>query len=161
MDILESILTLIETNLLDIITILWILWFTVVALGLVVTTVSSWRKRRTLARLGQRYEHARRRRDEDAVQFDLDLERIKNTLAHREAELREDAERMGLDFGVLGVLENFRGRIQQRLADLPATHHELEDRLRNIYAELNDFKDLCGPDQLALARMALKRGATG
>jgi len=27
---------------------------------------------------------------------------------------------MGLDFGILGVLENFRGRIQQRLADLPA-----------------------------------------
>ena len=164
MDILESILTLIETNLLDIITILWILWiiwFTGVALGLVVTTVSSCRNRRTLARLGQRYEHARRRRDEDAVQFDLDLERIKNILTHREAELREDAERMGLDFGILGVLENFRGRIQQRLADLPATHHELEDRLQNIYVALNDFKDLCGPDQLALARMALKRGATG
>ena len=26
---------------------------------------------------------------------------------------------------------------------------------------LNDFKDLCGPDQISLARMALKRGATG
>jgi len=59
------------------------------------------------------------------------------------------------------VLENFRGRIQQRLADLPATHHELEDRLQHIYVALDDFKDLCGPDQLALARMALKRGATG
>ena len=35
------------------------------------------------------------------------------------------------------------------------------DRLRNIYAGLNDFKDLCGPDQISLARMALKRGATG
>ena len=68
---------------------------------------------------------------------------------------------MGLDFGLQGVLENFRGRIQRRLADLPATHHELEDRLQNIYVGLNDFKDLCGPDQLSLARMALKRGATG
>ena len=72
MDILESILALIETNLLDIITMLWIIWFTGVTLGLVVTTVSSCRNRRTLARLSQRYEHARRRRDEDAVQFDLD-----------------------------------------------------------------------------------------
>ena len=68
---------------------------------------------------------------------------------------------MGLDLGVLGVLENFRGRIQRRLADLSATSHELVDRFRNIYAGLNDFKDLCGPDQISLARMALKRGATG
>ena len=95
------------------------------ALGVVVSTVSSCRNRRTLARLSQRYEHARRRRDEDAVQFELDPERIKDTLIRREAELREDAERMGLDFGVQGVLENFRGRIQQRLADLPATQREL------------------------------------
>ena len=104
---------------------------------------------------------ARRRRDEDAVQFDLDPDRIKDTLIHREAELGEDAERMGLDFGLQGVLEHFRGRIQQRLADLPGTHRELEDRLRNIYVALNDFKDLCGQDQVSLARMALKRGATG
>jgi tetratricopeptide (TPR) repeat protein len=163
MDILESIFTLIETNFLDIITILWIVWFTGVAFGLVVTTVSScrtWRARRTLAKLGQRYEHARRR-GEGAVQFDLDLERIRDTLTQREAELGEDAERMGLDLGVLGVLENFRGRIQQRLADLPGTYEELKERLQDIYVALNDFKDLCGKDQVALARLALKRGATG
>jgi tetratricopeptide (TPR) repeat protein len=161
MDILESILTLIETNLLDIITMLWIVWFTGMVLGLVVTTVSNCRTRRTLARLGQRYEHARRARDGDTVQFDLDLERIKTTLTQREAELGEDAERMGLDLGVLGVLENFRGKIQQRLADLPGTHHDLEDRLRIIYVGLNDFQDLCGQDQVARARLFLKRGATG
>jgi tetratricopeptide (TPR) repeat protein len=95
------------------------------------------------------------------VHLDLDLDRIRDTLIRREAELREDAERMGLDFGLQGVLEHFRGRIQQRLADLPATHHELEDRLRNIYAALDDFKDFSDPDQLSSARMALKRGATG
>ena len=32
---------------------------------------------------------------------------------------------------------------------------------RHIYVGLDDFKDLCGQDQLSLARMALKRGATG
>jgi tetratricopeptide (TPR) repeat protein len=161
MDILESILTLIQRNLLNLITILWIIWFAGVTLGIVVSTVSSCRNRLLFARLDQRYEFARRRRDEDAVQIELDPERIKNTLIQREAELREDAERMGLDFGLQRVLENFRGRIQRRLADLPATHHELENRLQNIYVALNDFKDSCGPDQLFLARMALKRGATG
>ena len=161
MDILESILTLIQNKFLDILTILWIIWFAGVALGVVVSTISSCLHRRTLTRLSQRYEHARRRRDEDGVQIDLDLERIKNTLVRRDAELREDAERMGMDFGLQGVLENFRGRIQRRLADLSATSHELVDRFRNIYAGLNDFKDLCGQDQISLARMALKRGATG
>ena len=68
---------------------------------------------------------------------------------------------MGLDFGLRGVLENFRGRIQQKLADLPATHYEVTARLRNISEALSEFKDLCGPDQVSLARMALKRGSTG
>ena len=161
MDILESILTLIQNKFLDILTILWLIWFAGVGLGVVVSTISSCLHRRTLTRLSQRYEHARRRRDEDGVQIDLDLERIKNTLVHRDAELREDAERMGMDFGLTGVLENFRGRIQRRLADLSATSHELVDRFQDIYVGLNDFKDLCGPDHISLARMALKRGATG
>jgi tetratricopeptide (TPR) repeat protein len=161
MDNLESILTLIQRNFLDIITICWILWFAGVSLGVIVSTVSCCRNRRIIARLSQRYEHAKGQRDEDAVQFELDLDRINNTLSRREAELREDTERMGLDFGVRGVLENFRGRIQRRLADLPATRQELADRLQNIYVALNDFKDWCGPDQISLARMALKRGATG
>ena len=122
MDILESIFALIQKNFLDIITVLWVIWFAGVALGVVVSTVSSCLHRRTLNRLSQRYEHAKRRRDEDGVQIDLDLERIKNTLVRREAELREDAERMGLDFGLQGVLEHFRGRVQRRLADL--SRHE-------------------------------------
>jgi tetratricopeptide (TPR) repeat protein len=160
MDILESIFALIQKNFLDIITVLWVLWFAGIALGVVVCTVSSYRNRRILTRLSQKGEFDRRRRDEDGVQFDLDLDRIKDTLTHREAELREDMERMGLDFGIQGVLEHFRGRVEQRLADLPATHREIEDRLRNIYAALNDFKDYIEPDQLSLARMALKRGVT-
>ena len=161
MDILDSILTLIQNKLLVILTILWIVWFAGVALGVVVSTLSSCLHRRTLARLSQRYEQDRRRRDEDGVQIDLDLECIKNTLVRRDGELREDAERMGMDFGLQGVLENFRGRIQRRLADLSTTGCELVDRFRDIYAGLNDFKDLCGQDQISLARMALKRGATG
>jgi tetratricopeptide (TPR) repeat protein len=159
MDILESILALIQKNFLDIITILWIIWVVVVVVGVVVSTVSSCRERWILARLSQRYEAERRRRDK--VKFYLDLDRIRDTLIHREAELREDVERMGLDSGIRGVLEHFRDRIQRRLADLPATRRELEDRLRNIYAALNDFKDLSEPDQLSTARMALRRGATG
>jgi len=161
MDILESIFALIEKNFMDIITVLWVIWFAAIALGVVVYTVSSCRNRRTLARLSQGYDPNRRRQDEDGVHFDLDPERIKDTLIHRETELREDIERMGLDFGLRGVLEHFRGRVQRRLADLPGTHREIEDRLRNIYAALNNFKDLSEPDQLSRARMALKRGATG
>ena len=66
-----------------------------------------------------------------------------------------------MDFGLMGVLENFRGRIQRRLKDLPGTSNELVERLRQIYEGLDGFKDLCGPDQISLAKMALKRGATG
>ena len=161
MEILESIFTLIQRNLLNLITILWVIWFAGVSLGIIVSTVSCCRNRRTIARLSQRYEQAKGRRDEDAIHIELDLDCLNNTLIRREAELREDVERMGLDFGLRGVLENFRGRIQRRLEDLPATRHELEDRIRNIYVALNDFKDWCGPDQISLARMALKRGATG
>jgi tetratricopeptide (TPR) repeat protein len=161
MDTLESILDLIQKNLLNIITILWIIWFAGVALGVIVSTVSSCLQRRALSRLSQRCEQARQRRDANAVQFDVDPEQIRDTLIRREAELREDVERMGMDFGVQGVLENFRGRIHQRLADLPATHQELLDRFHDIYLALSEFKDLCGSDQIFLARMALKRGATG
>jgi tetratricopeptide (TPR) repeat protein len=161
MDILESILSLIQKNILDIITICWIIWFAGVSLGVIVSTVSGCRNRRILARLTRIYEHAKARRDENAAQVELDLDRIKTTLIRREAELREDAERMGLDFGLRGVLENFQVRIQHKLADLSATHHEIADRLQNIYVTLNDFKDWCGPDQISLARISLKRGATG
>jgi len=164
MNTLESIFELAQKNFLDIITVLWILWiiwFAGVALGAVICSVCSWLHRRTLARLGQKYEQARRRRDEGAVQFKLDLECLKDTLSRREAELRQDAERMGLDFELQGVLENFRERIQAKLADLTTTHHELVNRLQNIYGSLNDFKELCGPDQVYLARKALQRGETG
>jgi hypothetical protein len=161
MDFLESIFAMIQKNFLDIITILWIIWCAGVALGIVVYSVASHRNRRALARFTQQLEAERRRRNEAGVYFDLDMDRIKDTLILREAELRQDAERMGLDFGLRGVLEHFRGRIHRLLADLPATHREIEDRLRNIYAALNDFKDLSEPDQLELARMALKSGATG
>ena len=161
MGILESILALIQKNFLYIVTILWIIWFSGVALGVVVATVSSCRNRLAVARLSRRYGDSRWLRDEDALQFELDPERIIDTLIRREAELGADAERMGLDFELQGVLENFRRRIQRRLADLPATQHELMGRLQKIYAGLNDFKDLYGPDQISSARMALKRGAPG
>jgi tetratricopeptide (TPR) repeat protein len=160
MDTLESINALIQKNFLNIITILWVIWIVGIALGIVISTVSSVRNRRTLTRLSQMYEASRRRQDGDQVQFNLDPERIKDTLIQREAELRQDIERMGLDFGLRGVLEHFRGRIRQRLADLPATHRELEERLRNTYESLDDYKDLSEPDQLFQARMALKRGVT-
>jgi tetratricopeptide (TPR) repeat protein len=161
MDIMESIFALIQKNFLNIITVLWVIWFVGIGLMAVVSTVSSCRNRRTLARLSRTCERDRRQRDEDGVQFDLDLDRIRDTLIQREDELREDAERMGLDFGLQRVLEHFRGRVQQRLADLPGTYREVEDRLRNIYAALDDFQDLSEPEQLSLARIALKRGATG
>jgi tetratricopeptide (TPR) repeat protein len=161
MDILESIFALIQQNFLGIITILWLIWFTAVAMGVVVSAVSSCRHRRALARLSQRCGPDRQRRDKGGVQIYLDPDRIRDTLIHREAELREDVERMGLDFGLQGVLEHFRDRVRRRLADIPATRHEIEDRLRNIYVALNDFKDLIEPDQLSAARMALQRGATG
>jgi tetratricopeptide (TPR) repeat protein len=158
MDILESIFVLIEKNFLDVITILWIIWLAGIGLGLVVCTVSSYWNWRALSRFSQ--EADRGGRDEAQMHFDLDLDRIKNTLIHREAEFRQDAERMGLDFGLQGVLEHFRNRVKRKLADLPATHREIEERLGNIYALLNDFKDLIEPDQLCLARVALKSGAT-
>ena len=161
MDSLESIFALIQKNFLDIITVLWAIWFAGIVFAVVVCTVSSCRNRRNLARLSRGCESDQRRRDEEQAQFDLDPDRIRDTLIHREAELREDVERMGLDFGLQGVLEHFRERVQRRLGDLATAHREIEDRLRNVYAALNDFKDLIEPDQLSLARMALRRGVTG
>ena len=161
MNILESIFALIQKNFQDIITVFWSIWLAGVGLGLVVCTVSSCRKRLTLARIGQRCESGQRWQDADGVQFDLGLDRIKNTLVQREIELREDVERMGLDFGLQRVLEHFRDRVLRRLADLPGTHQEVEDRLRNISAALNDFEELSDPDQLSRAQKALRRGATG
>ena len=46
MDILESIFTLIQNKFLDILAILWIIWFAGVALGVVVSTLSSCLHRR-------------------------------------------------------------------------------------------------------------------
>jgi tetratricopeptide (TPR) repeat protein len=161
MDILESIFTLIQNKFLDVLTILWVVVFTWVAIGVVVSTISGCVQRRALTRHSRRYEDAKRRREEDGVRIDLDLESMRNTLVRKETELREDAERMGMDFGLMEVLENFRGRIQRRLEDLPGTRHELVDRLQNIYEGLDEFKDLCGPGQISLARTALNRGATG
>ena len=43
MDILESIFTLIQNKFLDILTILWVIWFAGVALGVVVSTISELR----------------------------------------------------------------------------------------------------------------------
>lgn len=161
MDFLESIFGLIQKNFLDIITVLWGIWFAGIVFGVVVATVTGYRHRRTLARFNRRYDPGQKPPDQDQVYFDLDMDRIRDTLMHREAELREDVERMGLDFGLQGVLEHFQDRVRWRLADLPATHREIEDRLRIIYTRLNDYKDLIEPDQLSLARKALKRGATG
>jgi tetratricopeptide (TPR) repeat protein len=161
MDIIDSTLSLIQKNFLNIITILWIIWFAGVALGVIVSTVSKCIQHRILHKLSHISAQARQRQDENAVEFDLEPAQIKHTLMRREAELSEDVERMSLDFGVQGVLENFRDRIQRRLADIPATRQDLLDRFQKIYVALNDFKDLCGANQIFLARMALKRGATG
>lgn len=161
MEVLQSIFELAQKNLLNLITILWCIWVAGVVLGIVICTVSSRLNRRTLTRLSQGDEPDRLRRDEDAIQFELDLEHLKYALSRREAELQEDIERMGLDFELQAVLENFRDKIQHKLGDLSATYHDLLNRLQNIYRSLNDFKDLFDPDQLFIAWMALKRGETG
>jgi tetratricopeptide (TPR) repeat protein len=161
MEILQSIIELARKNLLDLITILWYIWVAGVALGMIICTVSSRLTRRTLIRLSQGDDPDGMRRDQDAIQFELDLEHLKDALSRREAQLGEDIDRMGLDFELQAVLENFRDKIQHMLGDLSATHHDLLNRLRYIYRFLNDFKEVVDPDQLFMARMALKRGETG
>lgn len=161
MDILELIYDLAQKNFLEIITILWIIWFTGMALWVVIFTISGCLIRWTSNRLRQRYEQDILRRDQDTGPFEINLEHVKDTLSRRESELHDDIEKMGLDFELQPVLEHFRARIQRKLADLPAAHHKLLERLNNIYQGLDDFKDLCPPDQLLLARMDLKRGETG
>jgi tetratricopeptide (TPR) repeat protein len=161
MEFLQSIVELAQNNLLNIITILWYIWVAGVVLGMVICTVSSRLNRRTLTRLSQGNEPDRLRPDEDAIQFELDREHLKDALSRREAELQGDIERMKLDFELQAVLEGFRDKIQHKLDNLPATYYDLLNRLQNIYRSLNDFKDLFDPDQLFMARMALKRGETG
>jgi tetratricopeptide (TPR) repeat protein len=161
MEVLQPIFELAPKNLLNLITILWYIWVAGVVLGMFICTVSSRLNRRILTRLSQTDEADRMRRDEDAIQFELDLEHLKDALSRREAELGEDIERMGLDFELQAVLKNFRDKIQHMLGDLSATYLDLLNRLRNIYRSLNDFKDVVDPDQLFMARMALKRGETG
>ncbi|MFA5111848.1 MAG: tetratricopeptide repeat protein [Desulfobaccales bacterium] len=161
MDILESFLELAQKNLLPILTCLWFIWCAGVALGIIICNVSIFINRRTLAILRRRYESHRLKPDEEAAPFEFDPAHLQNILICREKELRDDGERMGLDFGLQAVLEHFRARIQKKLADPPATHQELIKRLQGLYQALEELKDLFEPEQFFLARMALKRGETG
>ena len=162
MDIIYVMIDLAQKNLTDIITFLWVIWVGGVMVAVITCTVSSCINRRTLSRLAQKkYAPHRESWEEEAGEFELDLNHLKDTLIRREAELRLDCERMRLDFDLQAVLENFRGKIATKLANLPVTYHEILDCHQNIYRLMNDFKDLVPPDQLSLARMALKRGETG
>ncbi len=161
MDILESLLELAQKNSLEIITWLWVVWCGGVALGIVICNVSRYIDHRTLTALRRRYEGHRLKPEEETAPFEFDLAHLNNILICRERELREDGERMGLDFDLQAVLEHFRSRIQEKQANLPATHQELIERLRNLYQALEELKDLFEPEQFFLARMALKRGETG
>jgi hypothetical protein len=157
METLQSLIELAQKNLQHILTILWLIWIIGVALGVVICNVSRLLDRRTLNRLTRKYYQGKVRPDLNALQFEIDRGRLRDILTRREAELREDAERMGLDFELQAVLESFRGRIQKKLADLPNTYLELLNRLQYIFQTLIDFKDLLDGDQLFKARIALKR----
>jgi tetratricopeptide (TPR) repeat protein len=161
MDILQLIYDLAQKNFLEVITLLWIIWFTGMALWVVSSTICSCLIRWTSGKLRQRHERERLRRNQENGPFKINLENVKDSLSRREAELREDIEKMGLDFELQPVLEHFRARIQRKLADLTAAHQELLKRLNDICSGLDDFKELCPPEQLLLARMDLKRGETG
>ncbi|MCK9376741.1 MAG: tetratricopeptide repeat protein [Syntrophobacterales bacterium] len=161
MDFLESLLELAQKNLLEIITWLWVIWCAGVAFGIVICNVSGFMNRRTLAALRRRYERHRMKPEDETAPFEFDLAHLKNILICRDRELKDDGERMGLDFELQAVLEHFRARIQKKLADLPATHQEFIERLRYLYQALEELKDLFEPEQFFLARMALKRGETG
>jgi tetratricopeptide (TPR) repeat protein len=161
MEILESLFSVTRTNLLQIITLVWVVWCAGMALGIVVCNVSGYINRRTLTNLRRRYERAGRPPDPDTLLFEIDPERLKTTLTCREQELRDDIDRMGLDFESQSVLRHFRTKIQKKLVEFPATYHELMERLTGLYQALDDLQDLVDPDQLFLARMALKRGETG
>jgi tetratricopeptide (TPR) repeat protein len=161
MDILDLICDLTQKNLLEIITLAWIIWFTGMALWVVGFTICSRLIRSSSNGIRQRRERARLARDQENGPFDINPEQVKDTLRRREAELREDIEKMGLDFELQPVLEHFRARIQGKLSDLPAAHEELLKLFNDIYQGLDDFKELCPLEQLLLARMDLKRGATG
>lgn len=161
MDILQLIYNLAQKNFLEIITLVWIIWFTGMALWVVSSTISSCLVRWTSSKLRQRHEQERLGRNQENGPFKINLEHVKDSLSRREAELREDIEKMGLDFELQPVLEHFRARIQRKLADLPAAHQELLERLNDIGLGLDDFKELCPPEKLLMVRMDLKRGETG
>jgi tetratricopeptide (TPR) repeat protein len=158
---IESLLELGNRNLLNIVTVLWFMWCTTLAMGIVICNVSDYVNRRTLVNLRRRYERHRLKRDEDSLEFEVDPEFLKTTLICREKELAEDIRRMGLDFESQAVLEHFRTRIQEKLAEFPTTYQEVVDQLKNLYQGMGDLQHLIGPDKLFLARMALKRGETG
>jgi tetratricopeptide (TPR) repeat protein len=161
MDVFHTLINLTQRNLAAIITILWSIWATGVLLGMVICTVSSCARRRDFVLFTRNKEHAGAPPKEDTFEVEVDPHLLKATLIRRETELREDCERMGLDFDLQTVLENFREKIASKLADLPATILETRDRLQNIHGSLHEFNDLVGPDQASQARRALKRGETG
>ncbi len=161
MNILDLICDLAQKNLLEIITLLWIIWFTGMALWVVISSISSCLIQCTSNRLRKRNERDGAVRNQENGPFKINLERVKDTLSRREAELREDIEKMGLDFELQPVLEHFRARIQRKMSDLPAAHQELLERFNNIYRGLDDFKELCPIKKLLLAQMDLKRGEIG
>jgi tetratricopeptide (TPR) repeat protein len=161
MDNLELIYNLVQNNFLEIITLAWIIWFTGLAVWVVSSTICTCFIRWTSNRLRQRHERARLGRGQGNGPFEINLEEVQEALSRRETELRDDIEKMGLDFELQPVLEHFRAKIQRKLADLPAAHQELRELLKDIHQGLDDFKELCPLEQLLLARTDLKRGETG
>jgi tetratricopeptide (TPR) repeat protein len=159
MDTVQTLIDLTQDNLPHILTVLWLIWIIGMALGVVIFNVSRMLDRRTLSRFDGGYR-GKERPDLNTLQFEVDQGRLQDILSRREAELREDAKRMGLDFELQAVLKNFRDRIQKKLADLPNTYLELLNRLQYIFQTMNDFKELFDTDQFFMARIALKRYET-
>jgi tetratricopeptide (TPR) repeat protein len=158
---LESLIEIGNRHLLNIVTFLWFMWCTTLAVGIVICNVSDYVNRRTLAKLRRRYERHRIERNEDSLEFEVDQDYLKTILICRGKELEEDIQRMGLDFESQAVLENFRSRILEKLADFPSTHQEVVDQLKSLYQGMGDLQHVIPADQLFLARKALKRGEAG
>jgi tetratricopeptide (TPR) repeat protein len=161
MEFLESIFDLSQKDFLPIIAALWIIFWLSTVLGIIICSVSALFNRRVFEHLRQKYIRHTQVRDQEPADFELDLESLKDTLILREAELRQDIERMGFDEELQAVLENFRHLIQKKWGDLSAAYSKRLEELKSIYRALDNFKEFFGGNQIAPIRTGLKRGETG
>jgi tetratricopeptide (TPR) repeat protein len=160
MAILESVWEAAVRDFPLIIIVISIVWWGGIALMMISYIVSS-----LLYKVDSGRRHSRVRKYQyngldGKIEFKIDPEQLEDFLIRKDQELRDDIERMWLDFEAQAILEGLRQTIKKKLTNLEATVSERKAQLLGIYHALDDLKYGFDPDQIIRARRALIRCET-